>query len=89
MNFEELEQNEVDENNQFFGKTVVITGTFEDYTRDELSEKMKAFGAKVTGSVSKKTNYLLCGENAGSKLEKARNSGVEIINENELKTLLS
>ena len=50
---------------------------------------MKAFGAKVTGSVSKKTNYLLCGENAGSKLEKARNSGVEIINENELKTLLS
>lgn len=89
LNFEELEQNEVDENNQFFGKTVVITGTFEDYTRDELSEKMKAFGAKVTGSVSKKTNYLLCGENAGSKLEKARNSGVEIINENELKTLLS
>lgn len=89
LNFEELEQNEVDENNQFFGKTVVITGTFEDYTRDELSEKMKAFGAKVTGSVSKKTNYLLCGENAGSKLEKARNSGVEIINENELKMLLS
>lgn len=89
LNFEELEQNEVDENNQFFGKTVVITGTFEDYTRDELSEKMKAFGAKVTGSVSKKTNYLLCGENAGSKLEKARNSGVEIINENELKKLLS
>lgn len=89
LNFEELEQNEVDENNQFFGKTVVITGTFEDYTRDELSEKMKALGAKVTGSVSKKTNYLLCGENAGSKLEKARNSGVEIINENELKTLLS
>lgn len=89
LNFEELEQNEIDENNRFFNKTVVITGTFEDYTRDELSKKMKAFGAKVTGSVSKKTNYLLCGENAGSKLEKARNLGVEIISENELKSLLS
>ena len=89
MNFEEITVKEVDENNIFFKKTVVITGTFSDYTRDELGAKLKDFGAKVTGSVSKKTDYLLCGENAGSKKAKAESLGVSIITENELKNFSS
>lgn len=86
--FEQPNNDGVDENNQFFGKTVVITGTFEKYMRDELSEKMKSLGAKVTGSVSKKTDFLLCGENAGSKLTKAENFGVKVIMQSELKNIL-
>ncbi len=73
-----------DANGQFFGKTVVITGTFEKYTRDELTEKMQSLGAKVTGSVSKKTDFVLCGENAGSKLQKANSLGVTVILEKDL-----
>ncbi len=73
-----------DENGMFFGKTVVITGTFEKYTRDELTEKLQTLGAKVTGSVSKKTDFVLCGENAGSKLQKAKDLGVSVILEQEL-----
>ncbi len=69
---------------EFFGKTVVITGTFKDYSRDELSDKMRTLGAKVTGSVSKKTDFLLCGENAGSKLKKANDLGVTVITEEQL-----
>ena len=68
----------------FTDKTVVITGTFSKYTRDELTEILQNMGAKVTGSVSKKTDFVLCGENAGSKLEKARNLGVTVITESEL-----
>ncbi len=73
-----------DENDIFFGKTVVITGTFQKYTRDELTEKLQTKGAKVTGSVSKKTDFVLCGENAGSKLQKAKDLGVAVILEDEL-----
>ncbi len=73
-----------DESSMFFGKTVVITGTFEKYTRDELTAKMQALGAKVTGSVSKKTDFVLCGENAGSKLSKANSLGVTVILEKDL-----
>ena len=68
-----------DEGGKFFNKTVVITGTFENFTRDELTEKLKSLGAKVTGSVSKKTDFVICGENAGSKLQKAKDLGVEVI----------
>lgn len=88
LNFEEIEQKNIDESNMFYGKTVVITGTFADYTRDELSAKLKDFGAKVTGSVSKKTDFLLCGENAGSKKAKAEGFGVRIITEAQLKEFL-
>ncbi len=73
-----------DSDNMFFQKTVVITGTFQKYTRDELTEKLQSMGAKVTGSVSKKTDYVLCGENAGSKLSKAKTLGVTVILEDEL-----
>ena len=65
-------------------KTIVITGTFENYTRDELSDKFRELGAKVTSSVSKKTDYLICGENAGSKLDKAKSLNVPIITAEQL-----
>jgi DNA ligase, NAD-dependent len=71
---------------EFKGKTFVITGTLEAMTRDEAKEYIENRGGKVTGSVSKKTDFLLCGENAGSKLEKAKTLGVEIISEEHLKS---
>ncbi len=83
MNFKEV-QKAVQTDSEFSGKTVVITGKFEKYSRDELTKIMQGIGAKVTGSVSKNTDFLLCGEDAGSKLAKAQNLGVAIIKENEL-----
>ena len=85
LEFESEGAKVTDTDNMFFGKTVVITGTFEKYTRDELTEKLQSMGAKVTGSVSKKTDYVLCGENAGSKLSKAKTLGVAVILEQDLK----
>lgn len=70
------------------GKTFVITGTLSGMTRDEAKSLIEAHGGKVTGSVSKKTDYLLAGENAGSKLEKAQNLGVRTISEAELPSIL-
>ncbi len=84
LEFEEEGAVNADSDNMFFQKTVVITGTFEKYTRDELTAKLQSMGAKVTGSVSKKTDFVLCGENAGSKLQKAKTLGVTVILENEL-----
>jgi DNA ligase (NAD+) len=70
------------------GKTFVITGTLSEMTRDEARELLQSAGAKVTGSVSAKTDYLLAGEKAGSKLAKAEKLGVEIIDETRLKQIL-
>ena len=70
------------------GKTFVITGTLPGMTRDQAKELLLAAGARVSGSVSAKTDYLLAGEKAGSKLEKAEKLGVEIIDEARLKQLL-
>lgn len=83
LTFEIAEKGEIKEN-MFTGKTVVITGTFQQYSRDELTEILQGFGAKVTNSVSKKTDFVLVGENAGSKLEKAKSLGVSIIEEKDL-----
>lgn len=63
------------------GKTFVITGTLPSMTRDEAKEKIQEAGGKVTGSISGKTDYLLAGEKAGSKLAKAENLGVEVLDE--------
>ncbi|MDT8391940.1 MAG: NAD-dependent DNA ligase LigA [Lentisphaeria bacterium] len=63
------------------GKTVVITGALTSMRRDEAREKLQALGAKVTGSVSKNTDYVLAGDNAGSKLAKARALGVAVLSE--------
>ncbi len=65
----------------FFEKTVVITGTLPGLSRDEAKQKLLEVGAKVTGSVSAKTDYLLAGDKAGSKLAKAEKLGVEVIDE--------
>lgn len=67
--------------NYFQDKTIVITGKLTNFTRDELTQRLLTLGAKVTGSVSKKTDLLIAGEDAGSKLTKAQNLDVTIINE--------
>lgn len=71
------------------GKTFVLTGTLSKMTRDEAKRKIQASGGKVTGSVSKKTDFVVFGDNAGSKLTKAQNLGIDTINEVELEKLLT
>jgi DNA ligase (NAD+) len=70
------------------GKTVVLTGTLPNYSRDEMKEILESAGAKVSGSVSNKTDYLLAGESAGSKLGKAEKLGITILGEKEIRKLL-
>ena len=65
--------------NPFMGKTIVVTGKVEPYTRDEIHGIIESLGAHAGSSVSGKTNYLICGEKAGSKLDKARSLGVQVI----------
>ncbi len=77
-------------NSVFNGKTVVLTGTLPTLSRDEASALLEEAGAKVTGSVSKKTDFVIAGESAGSKLTKARGLGITVIdNESELLRLLN
>jgi DNA ligase (NAD+) len=70
------------------GQTFVVTGTLSDMTRDEARQALESLGAKVTGSVSKKTDYVVVGENPGSKATKAEELGVEILDEGDFKKLL-
>ena len=70
------------------GKTFVLTGTLPSMTRDEASAKIEELGGHVSGSVSKKTDYVLAGSEAGSKLDKARDLGVKIIDEAEFRRML-
>ena len=74
---------------KFLGLTFVLTGTLPTMTRDEASEIIKKNGGKVSGSVSKKTSYVVAGEEAGSKLTKAKDLGVKIIDENGLLSLIN
>ena len=74
--------------NPFYGKTVVATGKLINYTRDEIQNKLLILGAKPTSSVTKKTDYLIVGENAGSKLSKAISLGVCTISEDEFERML-
>ncbi|MEW9105102.1 NAD-dependent DNA ligase LigA [Paenibacillus sp.] len=81
---------EVNTDSIFYGKTVVLTGSLQLLTRDEATAKLEACGAKVTGSVSKKTDLVIAGEKAGSKLAKAEQLGIPVItDENELIRLLN
>ena len=81
---------ETEENSdlRFEGKTFVLTGTLENYSRGDASEIIEKFGGKTSTSVSKKTNYVLAGEDAGSKLTKARELGVQIITEQEFMEMI-
>ncbi|HAT8178425.1 TPA: NAD-dependent DNA ligase LigA [Legionella pneumophila] len=77
------EKIQVNQQNPFFGKTVVLTGTLSTIGREEVKAKLLALGAKVSGSVSSKTDYVIAGSEAGSKLTKATELGVAIIEEDE------
>ncbi len=70
------------------GKTFVLTGTMESMSRDEVKAKIKALGGDVSGSVSSKTSYVVAGEDAGSKLDKAQELGVKVLNEDEFLKLI-
>lgn len=74
--------------NPFLGKTVVVTGTLTNYGRTDIKNKLEGLGAKVSGSVSKKTDYVLCGKEAGSKLDKAMELGIKTITEAEFEDML-
>lgn len=76
-------------NQHFTDKIIVITGTLNDYKRSELTQLLEGLGAKVTSSVTKKTDILIAGEKAGSKLTKAQQLGTEIINESDLDDFLN
>jgi DNA ligase (NAD+) len=72
----------------FNGKTVVVTGTLKNYTRATIKQKLQNLGARVSESVSKKTDYVIAGESAGSKYDKAVKLGIRILNESEFEKLL-
>lgn len=73
---------------RFEGKTFVLTGTLSQYTRSEATAIIEKFGGKASGSVSKKTSYVLAGEDAGSKLKKANDLGVEVISEEQFAEMI-
>lgn len=74
--------------NAFAGKTVVVTGSLKNYSRTDIKEKLEALGVKVSGSVSKKTDYVIVGEDAGSKYTKAVELGVKVLSEDEFESML-
>jgi DNA ligase (NAD+) len=76
-------------NNKFLGKTFVLTGELSRHSRDEMKALIEQCGGKVTGSVSKKTSYVVVGENPGSKFDKAKELEVPILNEDEMLNLLN
>ena len=86
VNMESLEEENID--NRFEGKTFVLTGALSKYSRDEASDIIEKLGGKTSGSVSKKTSYVLAGEDAGSKLTKAQNLGVTVITEEEFEEMI-
>ena len=83
-----LESREAPAGDQLAGKTFVLTGTLEHFTRDEAKARIEALGGKVSGSVSKKTTYVVAGEAAGSKLRKANELGIPVLTEEDLIGLL-
>lgn len=83
-----LEEEKVEIETTLEGQTFVLTGTLSTMTRTEATEKLKAKGAKVSGSVSKKTSFVVAGEEAGSKLVKANELGIPVLTEEQLKEIL-
>ena len=80
-------QDEVTDN-RFDGKIFVLTGSLEKFTRKEAEDIIEKFGGKTSGSVSKKTDYVLAGEEAGSKLIKAQTLGIDIISEDDFENMI-
>lgn len=87
LNFEKIVTQEV-KDNPFLDKTVVVTGTLLNYSRDGIKQKLETLGAKVTNSISKKTDFLIAGDKAGSKLTKAQSLGVEVLSETDFESML-
>lgn len=81
------QENEI-KDNKFEGKVFVLTGSLEKFTRDEASKIIESFGGKTSSSVSKKTSYVLAGEEAGSKLTKAQELGITVISEEEFEKMI-
>ena len=75
-------------NEKFIGKIFVLTGTLTKFTRNEASDLIEKLGGRTTSSVSKKTDFLLAGEEAGSKLDKAKKLGVTILSEDDFEKML-
>ena len=73
---------------RFAGQTIVLTGALSRFTREEATEKIELLGGKVSGSVSKKTSFVVAGENAGSKERKARELGIPVLSEDEFWNLI-
>jgi len=88
LNFDKEAAPSVASNSPIAGKTFVVTGTLERYGRDEIHERILRSGGKTASSVSKKTDYLVAGEKAGSKLDKARELGVTVLTETEFEALM-
>ena len=83
-----LGSNKFDESNPFFNKKVVLTGSLVEFTRDKATKILEDLGAHVVGSVSKATDFVLCGADPGSKYDKAQKLGIKIINEEEFKNMI-
>ena len=88
VNITYLKEDSIDSNNFFYNKKVVLTGTLENYGRKEAGDILESMGAKVQGSVSKVTDVVIAGKEAGSKLEKAQKLGVRVVNEEEFLTYI-
>jgi DNA ligase (NAD+) len=88
LNMSYLGKVDFDKTNYFYGKKVVLTGSLAHYGRSEATELLESLGAKVASSVSKETNLVIAGEDAGSKLDKAKTLGVEVIDEDTFQELL-
>ena len=86
VNMKLIEEETLD--NRFEGKVFVLTGTLENFTRSEASKIIEQYGGKTSSSVSTKTDYVLAGEEAGSKLTKANDLGVTVISEEEFKKMI-
>jgi DNA ligase (NAD+) len=83
LNFAYLGSDQRDVNSYFYGKTVVLTGTLAHYSRDEMTSILEGIGAKVAGSVSRNTDVVIAGSDAGSKLQKAQDLGIKVMDEEE------
>jgi DNA ligase (NAD+) len=88
VSLESSEEDRVDQDGAFAGKTIVVTGTLQQYSRDEIERLIERLGGRAASSVSKKTDLVVAGESAGSKLEKAKQLGIRILTEEEFRQLV-